>query len=294
METKKRRSDFRATSLWTLPSASLLLCLTIVPLLMLLIFSFMNRNIFAGQPWPGWTFRNITRMFESGTFWRLMGKSLLTALTVTAICIVAAYPAAWAIAKIIKPQNRSVFMMIVILPFFTSQLLLIYAMMNLINSGGVLLTALDAIGIHGVQTWMYTNKATVLVLTYEYLPYMILCLYSSLEGIGDNLVQASLILGASKAKTFINVVFPMSVPGLLSGILLVFVPVAGSFVEPGLVGGANGSMVGGMIDTQYSTSLNMGYGAALSCALLIILSIIMALTRLAANRAQKAIGGDVA
>ena len=85
----------------------------------------------------------------------------------------------------------------------------------------------------------------------------------------------------------------MSVPGLLSGILLVFVPVAGSFMEPGLVGGANGSMVGGMIDTQYSGSLNMGYGAALSCMLLIILSIIMVLVRLSANRAQKAIGGDV-
>ncbi len=290
---KKKSSGFQANSLWTLPSAAMLLCLTVIPLLMLLVFSFMNRNIFAGQPWPGWTVRNITRMMESDTFWRLMGKSLLTALTVTVICIVAAYPSAWAIAKIVKPKNRSMLMMVVILPFFTSQLLLIYAMMNLIQSGGLLLTMLDSIGIHGVKTWLYTNKATVLVLTYEYLPYMILCLYSSLEGIGDNLVQASLILGASKAKTFVNIVFPMSVPGLLSGILLVFVPVAGSFMEPGLVGGAKGSMVGGMIDTQYSTSLNMGYGAALSCALLIILSIIMAAVRFAAGRAQKAIGGDV-
>ena len=210
------------------------------------------------------------------------------------ICIVAAYPAAWAIAKIVKPQHRSTLMMVVILPFFTSQLLLIYAMMNLIQTGGLLLTALDAIGIHGAKTWLYTNKATVLILTYEYLPYMILCLYSSLEGINDNVIQASLILGASKMKTFTNIVFPMSVPGLLSGILLVFVPVAGSFVEPGLVGGAGGSMVGSMIDTQYSGSLNMGYGAALSCVLLIILSIIMAVTRIAANRAQKAIGGDIA
>lgn len=293
MKSKKRGVCLHPNSLWTLPSAGLLLCLTIIPLVMLLVFSFMNRNLFAGQPWPGWTLKNITRMFGSDTYWRLLGKSLLTALTVTVICIAAAYPSAWAIAKVIRPKNRSVFMMLVILPFFTSQLLLIYAMMNLIQSGGLLLTALDAIGIHGVQTWLYTNKATVLVLTYEYLPYMILCLYSSMEGISDDLIQASLILGAGKAKTFINVVFPMSLPGLLSGILLVFVPVAGSFVEPGLVGGAKGSMVGAMIDTQYSTSLNMGYGAALSCMLLIVLSIIMACVKLAANRAQKAIGGDV-
>lgn len=291
MKHKKRRGP-HPNSLWTLPSAGMLLCLTIVPLIMLLVFSFMNRNLFAGQAWPGWTFKNITRMFESGTYWRLMGKSLLTALIVTLLCVAASYPAAWAMAKVVRPQNRGIYMMLVILPFFTSQLLLIYAMMNLIQSGGLLLTALDAIGIHGVKTWLYTNKATVLVLTYEYLPYMILCLYSSMEGIDDELIQASLILGAGKWKTFANIVFPMSLPGLLSGILLVFVPVAGSFVEPGLVGGANGSMVGAMIDTQYSTSLNMGYGAALSCALLIVLSVVMAVVKWGANRAQEAIGGE--
>lgn len=289
---KKQKTRFQPTTLWTMPSIAMLLCLTIIPLLMLLVFSFMDRNIFAGQPWPGWTFDNLIRMAESGTFWHLLGKSLLVAGVVTLICILAAYPAAWAIAKVVKPQNRSIFMMVVILPFFTSQLLLIYAMMNLLQSGGLLLTMLEAMGIQA-ETLLYTNKATILVLTYEYLPYMILCLYSSLEGIEDNLIQASLTLGASKWKTFTNIVFPMSVPGLLSGILLVFVPVAGSFMEPGLVGGANGAMVGSMIDTQYSGSLNMGYGAALSCTLLIVLSIIMGLTRLATARAQKAIGGDM-
>jgi ABC-type spermidine/putrescine transport system permease subunit I len=76
---KKKRTKFRPGALWTTPSVILLLCLTILPLLMLLVFSFMNRNIFAGQPWPGWTLRNITRMFGSATFWRLMGKSLLRA-----------------------------------------------------------------------------------------------------------------------------------------------------------------------------------------------------------------------
>ena len=127
---KKQKTRFQPTTLWTMPSIAMLLCLTIIPLLMLLVFSFMDRNIFAGQPWPGWTFDNLIRMAESGTFWHLLGKSLLVAGVVTLICILAAYPAAWAIAKVVKPQNRSIFMMVVILPFFTSQLLLIYAMMN--------------------------------------------------------------------------------------------------------------------------------------------------------------------
>lgn len=268
------------------------LCLTIVPLVMLLVFSFMNRNILPvslgqvghEQPYPydrvQYVLAPVGQVPDDGA----EGDAHMHC---------GGLSHGLAIAKIVKPKNRSIFMMVVILPFFTSQLLLIYAMMNLIQSGGLLLTFLDAIGFHNVPTMLYTNKATILILTYEYLPYMILCLYSSLEGIGDNLIQASLILGANKWKTFTNIVFPMSVPGLLSGVLLVFVPVAGSFMEPGLVGGANGAMVGSMIDTQYSGSLNMGYGAVLSCTLLIVLSIIMGLVRLATARAQKAIGGDV-
>lgn len=290
MKTNKR--NFQANSLWALPSAGLLLCLTVAPLVMLLIFSFMNRNLFPGQPWPGWTLGNLTRMLESKTFWPLLGKSLITAAKVTLICIIAAYPAAWGIAKVVKAKHRGILMMMVILPFFTSQLLLIYAMMNLIQSGGLIMTALEALGIQA-ESILYTNSATILVLVYEYLPYMILCLYSSMESISDNLVHASHILGANRLKTFTNVIFPMSVPGLLSGILLVLVPVAGSFMEPGLVGGSNGMMVGSVINTQYKDNLNMGYGAMLSCVLLLVLCVIMAVISFAAKQAQRKIGGDV-
>jgi spermidine/putrescine transport system permease protein len=112
---------------------------------------------------------------------------------------------------------------------------------------------------------------------------MILSLYTSLEGIGDNILYASQSLGAGKWATFRRIVFPMSLPGLLSGILLVLVPVTGSFVEPELIGGANGMMVGSLINSQFSEVLNMGYGAALSFGFLIILSGIMALV----NRSLK-------
>lgn len=289
---KKNDKKIHRSCYWVLPSAGLLLGLTIAPMLMLFLFSFMNRNLFAGQPWPGWTLENLTRMIQSESFWSLMGRSVRTGVIVTVICIAAAYPAAWAIAKVVSPKKRSMYMMLVIMPFFTSQLLLIYAMMNLIQTGGILDTLLKTIGIEAASI-LYTNKATILVLVYEYLPYMILCLYSSMESIDDNIIHASLMLGANKTKTFLNIVFPMSVPGLLSGILLVFVPVVGSFVEPGLVGGSNGMMVGSMINSQYKDNLNMGYGAVLSCVLLIILCLIMAAVSFAADRAQKKIGGDL-
>ena len=289
---KKQKRSFQRNGLWVLPSSAMLLCLTIVPLIMLVMFSFMNRNIFAGQPWPGWTMGNLTRLIKHAAFWKLLWKSLGMSALVTIICIIAAYPSAWAIAKIVTPKNRSIFMMVVILPFFTSQLLLIYAMMNLIQPGGLILTALSSLGIE-MKSILYTNAATVLILVYEFLPYMILCLFSQLEAINDNLINASLILGASKAKTFTNIVFPMSVPGLLSGILLVFVPVAGAFAEPNIVGGANGMMVGSMINIQYKDNLNMGYGAILACVLLIVLSLIMALVSWLTKRAQIKIGGEI-
>ncbi len=289
---KKQERTLQRNGLWVLPSSLMLLCLTIVPLIMLVMFSFMNRNIFAGQPWPGWTIGNLTRLMKHAAFWKLLWKSLGMSALVTIICIIAAYPSAWAIAKIVTPKNRSIFMMVVILPFFTSQLLLIYAMMNLIQPGGLILTALSSIGIE-MKSILYTNAATVLILVYEFLPYMILCLFSQLEAINDNLINASLILGASKAKTFTNIVFPMSVPGLLSGILLVFVPVAGAFAEPNIVGGANGMMVGSMINIQYKDNLNMGYGAILACVLLIVLSLIMAFVSWLTKRAQTKIGGEI-
>lgn len=280
-------------ALWTLPSAGLLLGLTVAPIVMLLLFSFMDRNIFAGQPWPGWTMENLTRMLASESFWRLLGKSLVIGAAVTVICILLAYPSAWALAKLVPERRRSTLMLLVILPFFTSQLLLIYAMMNLIQSGGLLLTVLKSLGIEA-HSILYTNKATVLVLVYEYLPYMILCLYSSMEGIDDNLIRASHTLGAGRLQTFVNIVFPMSLPGLLSGVLLVFVPVVGSFAEPALVGGSGGMMVGSLINSQYKDNLNMGYGAVLSCVLLIVLCLIMALISALARRVERKIGGEAA
>lgn len=289
---KTKKNPFRIGSLWAGPSALMLLCLSFIPLAMLFVFSFMDGNIMNGV-FPGWTIRNFQKMFSSNVFPRLMIKSLGIGTLVTLVCILISYPMAWGMAKVVKPHNRSMLMMLIILPFFTSQLLLIYAMMMILQSGGLLMTLLGVLGITtDGSSILYTPKAVVLVLVYEYLPYMVLCLYTSLESIGDNLVQASRVLGANTFRTFVNIVFPMSIPGLLSGILLVMVPVVGSFAESALAGGPNGMMVGNLINSQYNTVLNMGYGASLSLVFLVILSILMAVVRMLVNLAEKRIGGE--
>lgn len=288
---KKIKASVPIGSLWAGPSSLLLLCLSVIPLSMLLVFSFMDGNMM-GNGFPGWTLQNFVKMFSGGIFVKLMVKSLGIGGLVTVICIVFGYPMAWGMAKVVKPQNRNMLMMLTILPFFTSQLLLIYAMMMILQSGGLLMRGLEWLGITvSGRSILYSPAAVVLVLVYEYLPYMVLCLYTSLEGIPDNVIHASRVLGANIARTFTNIVFPMSIPGLLSGILLVLIPVCGSFAESALVGGPNGMMIGSLINSQYNAVLNMGYGAALSCVFLIILSIIMRIVRIVVGRAERKIGG---
>ena len=275
-----------------IPSSLLFLCLSLIPLGMLIFFSTIKGNIGIHGEIRGYTFDNFIKMFSSLTFTRLMFKSVGIGALVTLICIVISYPAAWGIAKVVNPKNKNLLMMLVIVPFFTSQLLLIYAIMVIFQAKGVVMTFLGSINLADPSTSiLYSNLAVVIVLVYEYLPYMILSLYTSIEGIDDNLINASQSLGAGKWETFKNIVFPMSIPGLLSGILLVLVPVTGSFVEPTLVGGPNGMMVGSLINSQFSTVLNMGYGAALSFVFLILLSIIMAVIRKSIKIANRTIGG---
>ena len=269
-----------------LPSAALFLCLSLVPLAMLALFSFVAGNLSPAGQISGFTAANFIRAFSSWTFPRLLGKSVLIGLLVTAICIIIAYPAAWALAKVVKERRRSLMMSLVIVPFFTSQLLLIYAIMTLFQSKGLIMTFFGMLNLADPATSiLYSNAAVVIVLVYEYLPYMILSLYTSLEGIGDDLLFASRSLGAGMWFTFRRVVFPMSLPGLLSGILLVLVPVTGSFVEPELIGGASGMMVGSLINSQFSEVLNMGYGAALSFVFLVALAGIMAIINRGMGRA---------
>jgi spermidine/putrescine transport system permease protein len=290
MVNHKKKIGKGATLL--LPSSLLFLGLSLIPLGMLIFFSFLQGNIGIDGQIQGFTINNFIRMFSTMTFTRLMFKSLGIGILVTLICIVISYPAAWGIAKVVDSKHKNLLMMLIIVPFFTSQLLLIYAIMVIFQAKGLVMTFLGFLNLANPSTSiLYSNLAVIIVLVYEYLPYMILSLYTSIEGIDDNIINASQSLGGSKWETFKNIVFPMSIPGLLSGILLVLVPVTGSFVEPTLVGGPNGMMVGSLINSQFTVVLNMGYGAALSFVFLIVLSIIMAIIRKSISVANNTIGG---
>lgn len=289
MKPSKPRSAARHL-IW--PSAAILLGMSFVPLCMLVFFSFADGNVSTLNGVAGYTVRNIVEAVTSLTVQGLMLKSFWMALLVTAICIVIAYPAAWAIAKIVPEKYRSTLIMVSIVPAFTSQLLLIYSIMTLMQTNGLVMTPLLKLGILPAGTsLMYTNGSVILILVYEYLPYMILSLYSCLEKIDNNVISASHSLGANRFQTFISVVLPQSFSGLMTGILIVLIPVAGSFVEPNIASGPYSMMIGSLIDSQFTTSMNMGYGAALSLLFLVVMSLTLAVIRLVMNIADKRIGG---
>lgn len=293
INVKTKRKTILNSPAMALPSQILLLFMVLFPICLLLIYSFASGNVYAGFP-KSFSTENYRTMFSSKTFYTLMAKSLAIGLEVTFFCFLISAPAAWALAKSVKPSRRNFYIMLVVIPFFTSQLLLIYSLMVVFEPKGILMSLLGALRFADPsKSIVYTRPFVVLVLTYEYLPYMILSLYSSFEKIDDSLLAASHVLGAGKTATIRRVVFPLSLPGILTGILLVFVPTVGSFVEPALAGGPSGMMIGSLIDSNFSQSLNMCYGAAISLAFLVILLAAVTVINLIFKFLSSRLGGGI-
>lgn len=288
----KRRTSLLRSPVFALPSEILLILMIVFPIILLVVFGFADGQIYAGLP-SEYSFKNYTEIFNNTSFMPLMWKSLVIGLEVTVLCIIVAFPAAWALAKAVSAKKRNFMMVFIIIPFFISQLLLIYSIMVLFQPKGILMSLLTFLNLaKASDTIVYSRLCVILILVYEYLPYMILSLYSSLEQIDDAVIMASHTLGAGGIKTFLKVVLPLAMPGLRTGILLVFVPVVGSFVEPTVAGGPSGMMVGNLIDSNFSLTFNMCRGAAISLLFLIALLAVVVAVNLILRLASKYVGGE--
>lgn len=290
---RKSKNSILNSPYLTLPSQGLLLIMIVFPILMLFVCSFAKGSVVIGLP-SDFSLHNYITMLCSRTFYVLMLKSIAIGIEVTILCIILSAPAAWALAKVVTPPHRSFGVMLVVIPFFTSQLLLIYSIMVLFEPKGILMSLLGTLRLaNPASSIVYTRPFVVMLLVYEYLPYMILSLYSSFEQIDDNLLAASHTLGAGSIFTLRKVVFPLCLPGLLTGILLVFVPSVGSFVEPAVAGGPSGMMIGSLIDSNFNVSLNMCYGATISLAFLLILLIIVTIFNAVFKHIGNHVGGKI-
>jgi putrescine transport system permease protein len=198
-------------------------------------------------------------------------ESLVIALIGTLGCLLIGYPIAYGIAKA-SPSLRTVLLMMVILPFWTSFLLRVYAWIGILSPHGVLNTFLMKVGIiSSPLTLIDTTYATVLGIIYCYLPFMILPLYAALEKIDHSLVEAAYDLGAKPFQAFLRVIWPLSLPGVAAGSMLVLIPAVGEFVIPELLGGSETLMIGKVLWNEFFTNRDWPVASALAILMLIFL-----------------------
>ena len=260
------------------PALALLLLFSLVPLLLLIV-----QSVTADGTGPGTAaFRSV---FGNDVYRSLLWRSLATALPVTVVSVAVAWPVAWTIARHVRVERRNLLLAVVIVPFLTSQLLLIYAMVVLLSAGGPLMTGLVGLGLtEPGTTLLYTPWATSLMFVYESISVIVLILYAATERIDDRLLAASRSLGAGPVRTFLEVVWPHSSTALVSAVSITFVATAGAFAEAAVLGGPDGALIGNVIADRLRQGADEDTTAALAVVLLAASLLVVAALALVIGR----------
>ncbi len=271
-ESLSRRRGHRA-QFWFLftPGAFWLGFFFLLPLLIVLVYSFFTRGPY-GNVIYRWTADNYARLLNP-IYFQIFWQSLWMAVTTTVISLLVGYPLAYYIARQRQPW-RNVLLLLVIIPFWTNFLVRTYAIMVLFRTEGVVNAVLQGLGvIQEPLQIMYTPFAVTFGLVYGYLPFMVLPLYASIEKFDFSLIEAAQDLGANGWRSFLRVMLPLTLPGIVAGCILVFIPAIGAFVTPDLLGGAKTMMIGNLTQQQFLKARNWPFGSAVSISLMVIVSI---------------------
>jgi putrescine transport system permease protein len=219
----------------------------------------------------GLSLQNFSLLFTDDLYVAAWLSSLRIAATATVIALLLGYPMAYAIARA-APQRRPLLLMLVILPFWTSFLIRVYAWMGLLAENGILNQFLRWTGLASDPgTILGTEWAVQLGIVYAYLPFMVLPLYASLEKLDTSLLEAAADLGARPFAAFLTVTLPLSLPGIVAGCLLVFIPAVGEFVIPDLLGGTDTLMIGKVLWDEFFTNSDWPLASAVAICLLVLL-----------------------
>jgi len=272
-----RRSDLPRALPLLLPAYLWLTIAIFLPLAAMVFFSFMTDLPLPGRTWA-FTTGNYQAFFQVGVYATLLLASLRLGLEVTAWCLVLGFPTAFVLAKVFKGRSREAIFLLVILPFWSNGLVRIFSWAMVLREGGILDTWLNAILPFQINIdLMYSYPAVIIGLVHSYVPYIVLTCYLSIQAIDDSLIEAARSLGASRLRVLWKLILPLSMPGIVAGAVLVFVPVVGSFMEPRILGGRSGTFYGTVIEDQFVAVFNWPLGAALSFILLGVVLLILAL-----------------
>ena len=255
----------RAAVLSLISPAYLWLTLTILlPLSAMLYYSFLS-DVPIGNREVSWTLDNYGRFFEKAFYSELMLRSFKLGAEVTAFCLLLGFPCALALAKSIRGRTKEALFLLIILPFWSNALVRIFSWTMVLRGNGILEYFINwLLPGTGPLGLMFTYPAILLGLVHSYLPYMILTCYISIDAIDNQLLEAARSLGAGKLTILFRLIVPLALPGIVAGSVLIFIPVIGSFMEPRLLGGRNGTFIGTIIEDQFTAVFNWPLGAALS------------------------------
>lgn len=264
----------------------------LLPLLIIALFSLLTPGLYGGVEWAfyhwnygrifGWA-DGIMEVFEP-VYLQILGRSLGFAALTVLLCLILCYPVAFWVSRL-PARWRLVFLFLITLPFFASLIVRLYAWLLILKPSGILNTVLMATGlISEPLEILYTPAAVVLGMVYVMIPFMFLPLFASVDNLDRAQIEASMDLGGNRLQTFVKVILPQTLPGIMGGAVIVFIPSVGNFIVPDILGGAKGLMIGNLVEQQFLSARNWPFGAALS---MIIMSVVLIVLLTAVTRARR-------
>jgi spermidine/putrescine transport system permease protein len=259
----------------------------VAPLGFILVFSFLTSADYGGIEYR-FNLGNYPQLFSSPIYLRIFLNTMGMAFSGTLLCLLVGFPLAYFLA-IRAGRWKNLLLIMLIVPFWTSFLTRTYAWLILLSDNGPLANVLHQAGVlHGDLGFLYTYKAVLMGIVYNYLPLMIFPLYVSLERLDKRLLEAAKDLGAGRLQTFWRVTVPLTMPGILTGCLLVFIPLTGEYVIPAILGGAKSYMIGNLIGDEFISAHDWAFGSALGMTVIVLLIVLIAVYFRVARRATPA------
>ena len=282
---KSGRINLNTLLTLTAPTYLWLAFTVFLPLSAMFFFSFLTDAPF-GNKEVFFSLENYQAIWDKTFYQLLLFKSFRLGLEVTVLCFLIGFPCALILAKHVKGYWREAIFVLIILPFWSNALVRIFSWTMVLRGNGVIEMTLNWISPgFGDFSLMFTYQAILIGLVHSYLPYMILTCYVSIQSIDDSIIEAARVLGASRIMILMRLIIPLSLPGIAAGSVLIFIPVVGSFMEPRILGGREGTFIGTIIEDQFTRVFNWPLGAALSFLMLFIILIIIMLS----NRFSKSL-----
>ncbi len=270
----------RLRRLFLLPAAAIMVALFFVPLLIVLLYSFLTRGAYGGVSLP-FSAESYLRVFDP-LYLSIAWRSFWIAAVSAVACLMLGFPLALYIAR--YSRHKTLLLNLVMLPFWTSFLIRTYAWMFLLRDTGLINTLLQSLRlIKDPLPLLFNTPAVILGLVYGYLPFMVLPLYATIEKLDPAWLDAAADLGANPVIAAWEIIVPLSRSGIIAGLLLVFIPCLGAYLTPDLMGGGKAVMIGNLVQNQFTASRDWPFGSAVSLVLMVV---VLALTSFISRRAQ--------